>query len=172
MASDMGRCVASREMLDSLSHEQPDLAFTSGGLADAIAPPAMAQQVAAIEWACDRRASAQARWNRLARALAGTSAPMSVAIADAARARLGRARTAAERVRLERALEAATSTLESGATTNPGLMEYARASLLAALGRGDESRASFGRVFVFPDRNLSHALARAASRRAVPKAVQ
>jgi hypothetical protein len=159
-------------MLDSLSAEQPGLAFTSGGLADVLAPPAMAQQVAAIEGACDRRTAARARWDRLARALAGDAAPMSLAIADAARARLGRARTAAERARLERALEAATSTLESGATTNPGLMEYARAALLGALGRDEESRESLRRVFVFPDRNLSHALARAALRRSVPGPVQ
>ena len=172
MAADTGNCVTSREILDSLSHEQPGLAITSGGLADAIAPPAMAQQVAAIEWACDRRASARARWDRLARALAGDGAPISLAIADAARVRLGRARTAAERVRLERALEVATSTLESGGTSNPGLMEYARASLLAALGRGDESRESLRRVFVFPDRSLSQALARVALRRAAPRAGQ
>ena len=172
MAAGTGHCDTSREMLDSLSQEQPGLAFTSGGLADALAPPAMAQQVAAIEWACDRRTAARARWDRLARALAGDSAPMSLAIADAARARLGRARTAAERVRLERALEAATSTLESGGTSNPGLMEYTRASLLGALGRRDESRDSLRRVFVFPDRNLSHALARAALRRPASRAVQ
>ena len=97
---------------------------------------------------------------------------MSLAIADAARARLGRARTAAERGRLESALEAATSTLESGGTSNPGLMEYTRASLLGALGRDEESRESFRRVVVFPDRNLSHALARAALRRAGSRAVQ
>jgi tetratricopeptide (TPR) repeat protein len=171
MAAGTGHCDTAREMLDSLSAEQPGLAFTSGGLTDALGPPAMAQQVAAIEWACERRPAARARWDRLARALAGDGAPMSLAIADAARAHLGRARTAAERVRLESALEAATSTLESGGTSNPGLMEYARGSLLAALGRDEASRESFRRVFVFPDRNLSHALARAALRRSVSRPV-
>ena len=171
LAAAAGHCVTSRQMLDSLSLEQAGLAFTNGGLADALAPPAMAQQVAAIEWACGRRPAALARWERLARALASDGAPMSLAIADAARARLGRARTAAERVRLENALEAATSTLDSGGTSNPGLVEYARGALLGALGRADESRESLRRVFVFPDRNLSHALARAAWRRSVSRPV-
>jgi hypothetical protein len=132
----------------------------------------MAQQVAAIEWACDRRPSARARWERLARALAGDGAPISLAIGDAARARLGRARTAGERIRLENALEAATSTLEAGGTSNPGLVEYTRGALLGALGRRDESREALRRVFVLPDRNLSHALARAAGRRSVSRPVQ
>src|SRR5262249_42646744 len=117
---------------------------------------------AGIEWSCDRRASARARWDRLARALESDGAPMPLAIADDARRRLDRTRTAEERARPERALEAATSTLESGGTTRPGLTECARGSLLAALGRVDEARQSLRRVFVLPDRNLSHALARAA----------
>jgi tetratricopeptide (TPR) repeat protein len=169
MAADSGNCVTSREILDRLSREQPGLAFTRGGLADTIALPAMALQVAAIEWACDQRASARARWGRLAGGLAEDSAPMTLAIADTARGRLGKTRTAADRVNLENALSVATGTLESGATSNPGLLEYARAGLLAALGRVDESRASLRRVFVFPDRNLSHALARAALRRNVSR---
>ena len=97
---------------------------------------------------------------------------MTIAIADAARRRLGNARTAADRVLLEKALNVATGTLESGGTSNPGLLEYARAALLAALGRVDEARESLRRVFVFPDRNLSHALARAELRRTVARAAQ
>jgi len=169
MAADSGNCVTSREILDRLSREQPGLAFTRGGLADTLAVPAMALQVAAIEWACDQRASARARWNRLALGRAENSGPMALAIADAARGRLGKTQTAADRVRLENALSVATSTLESGGTSNPGMLEYARAALLAALGRVDESRDSLRRVFVFPDGNLSHALARAELRRAVSR---
>lgn len=86
---------------------------------------------------------------------------MTLAIADAARQRLGKARTADQRRRLEDALEAATRTLDSGGTSSPGLLELARASLLAAVGRNDEARDSWRKVFAYPDRNLSHALARA-----------
>ena len=161
-AADAGDCDASLGMLDALSRAQPGLAFTSGGVSDTLAPPFMNQQVAAIEWACGRRESARARWDRQARALAGDAAPLTLAIADVARRRLGRAMTAAERARLEKALEAAASTLESAGTNNPGLIEYARALLLSALGRGNEAQQSYRRVFTYPDRALSHALARAA----------
>jgi hypothetical protein len=91
---------------------------------------------------------------------------MPLAMADVARRHLGRARTAPQRQRLERALDVTTRTLESGTTSNPGMTEYIRASLLAALGRREESRGSLRRVFLFPDRNLSHALARADMRAA------
>jgi len=172
MAADRGNCVAAREILDSLSREQPGLAFTREGLADTLAAPAMALQVAEIEWACGRRDRARARWGRLARGFAEDRPPMTIAIADAARRRLGNARTAADRVLLEKALNVATGTLESGGTSNPGLLEYARAALLAALGRVDEARESLRRVFVFPDRNLSHALARAELRHTPARAAQ
>ena len=115
-----------------------------------------------IESACGRAAAARARWERLARPLAADGAPLTLAIADAARERLGRPRTAAERARLERALESATATLESAGTSSPGLIEYARGVLLGALGRSGRARESLRRVFTYPDRGLSHALARAA----------
>jgi len=172
MAADGGNCTTSREILDSLSREEPRLAFTREGLADTLTAPAMALQVAAIEWACGRRDAARARWDRLARGFAEDSPPMTMAIADAARRRLGNARSAADRVLLEKALNVATGTLESGGTNNPGLLEYARAALLAALGRVDEARESLRRVFVFPDRNQSHALARAELRHTTERAAQ
>jgi thioredoxin-like negative regulator of GroEL len=171
-AADAGGCDASLRMLDDLSREQPGLAFTSGGVSDALTPPLMNQQVAAIEWVCGRKESARARWDRQARALAGDAAPLTLAIADVARRRLGRVMTNAERARLERALEAATSTLESAGTSSPGLIEYARASLLSALGRSNEARESYRRVFTYPDRGLSHALARPAMGTLTPGSVR
>jgi hypothetical protein len=128
----------------------------------------MKEQVAAIEWTCGRQPSAQTRWGELARALTQDGAPINIAIADNARRRLGRARTGAERARLERALDAATATLESAGTSGPGLVEFARGLLLSALGRPDESRQAYRRVFLYPDRGLSHALARAAMRTPSP----
>jgi tetratricopeptide (TPR) repeat protein len=162
LAAGNRQCVEALDILDALPREQTGLPFTAGGLSDAVAPPFMVQQVAAIEAACGRSESAQRRWQQLSHALGGDGAPLSLAVADAARVRLGRARTAAERARLERALESATATLESAGTSSPGLTELARASLLGALGRAQESRESFRRVFQFPDRGLSHALARTA----------
>jgi hypothetical protein len=161
VAAAKGDCAAARDILDSLAREQKDLPFTTGGLADSLQPPMMARQIAAVEWTCGRQDQARARWGRLAKGLSGDNGPLAVAIADEARERLGVSRTPDDRRRLEESLEAATRTLDSGGTSSPGSLEYARASLLAALGRIDETRTSLRRVFLFPDRNLSHALARA-----------
>ncbi len=160
-AAGSGKCPVALEALDSLPREQKALAFTAGGLADALSAPPMVRQIAAIEGACGRGASARERWERLERPLTTGGAPLALAIADEARQRLGKTRTAGQRRRLDEALAAATRTLESGGTTSPGLLELARASLLAALGRHDESRDSWRRVFLYPDRGMSHALARA-----------
>jgi tetratricopeptide (TPR) repeat protein len=161
LAAGSGRCAAALGVLDSLPQEQKGLGFTAGGLADTIAAPVMARQIAAIESACGRGVAARARWERLARPLTAGGAPMALAIADEARHRLGTARTADQRRRIEDAIEVATRTLDSAGTTSPGLLELARASLLAALGRNDEARESRRKVFLYPDRGLSHALARA-----------
>jgi len=164
LASTSGKCDAARQILDSLAGEQPGLPFTTGGLSDVIASPVLSSQVAVVESACGRSESARARWQRLARPLQNDGAPLTLAIADTAARRLGRPRTAAERTRLERALESATATLESAGTSSPGVIEYARGVLLAALGRNAEARDSLRRVFAYPDRGLSHVLARAALR--------
>ena len=162
VASDQGRCDTARQILDSFPSEQPGLAFSKGGLADVIATPTLSLQAAAIESACGRSMEARARWERLARPLSADGPPLTLAIADTARQRRGRSRTAAERARLERAVENATAILESAGTSSPGLIEYARGVLLDALGKNTEARESLRRVFTYPDRSLSHALARAA----------
>jgi tetratricopeptide (TPR) repeat protein len=153
-------CAAARTILDSLTAEQKDLAFTAGGLADALRPAPMARQVAAIEWTCGRHDAARVIWDRLARGPGG--GPLNVAIADESRDRLRIARSNEDRRALEEALDSATRTLASEGTSNPGSLEYARALLLRGLGREDESRDALRRVFLYPDRNLSHALARSA----------
>ncbi len=163
-AASAGKCDAARHILDSFSSEQAGLPFTKGGLTDVVASPMLSLQAADVESACGRAESARARWERLARPLEGDGAPLTLAIADTAARRLGRTRSAAERPRLERALDNATTTLESAGTSSPGLIEYARGVLLAALGRNAEARDSLRRVFVYPDRGLSHVLARAALR--------
>jgi tetratricopeptide (TPR) repeat protein len=160
-AAGAGNCTAAREMLDTLSAERQDLPFTAGGLGDVLRPPTMARQAAVINWICGRRDAARAEWRRLAQAASDGGAPMALAIADEARSRLGAVRTTNQRRRLEAALEAMTRALDSGDTSNPGYTELTRASLLAALDRSDESRRSMTQVFLFPDRNLSHAWAHA-----------
>ncbi len=162
VASEQQHCDAARQIFDSLSTEQPGLGFSKGGLADVVATPTLSLQAAAIESACGRSEEARTRWERLARPLSADGPPLTLALADTARQRLGRSRTAAERARLERAVENATGILESAGTSNPGVIEYARGVLLEALGKNAEARESLRRVFTYPDRSLSHALARAA----------
>jgi hypothetical protein len=120
----------------------------------------MVLQIGDVELKCGRRESGQARLEQLARALALDSAPLPTAVAIGALAKLGRGMTDAERPHAEQALASATATLESAGTSNPGLIEYARSVLLVGLGRGEDASASWHRVFIYPDRGLSHALAR------------
>ena len=135
--------------------------MTAGGFSDVLQLPANAWQIAKVDAACGRQAAAQGTWQRLAQVLSRESSnALALAIGDKARQRLGQARTPAERQRLQDALDAATRTMATGETSNPGLLELARALLLEALGQTAQSRDAMQRVFVFPDRNLSHALAR------------
>jgi tetratricopeptide (TPR) repeat protein len=164
LAAEGKDCRGALGILDALPAERQDLPFTRGTMADALQPAAMVRQLAAIESQCGRAASARTRWERLAAPLESGGAPLAVAIADAARARLATPRTAAQRQRLDTALASVTATLESGGSSNPGTLECARGMLLAAVGRSKEARQSLQRVFVSPDRNLSHAMARAALR--------
>jgi tetratricopeptide (TPR) repeat protein len=161
VAAAAGACQAARGILDSLPSERQDLDFTRGGLADALQPPPMARQIAAVDWTCGRQAAARARWERLERPLTTGGSPLAVAVADEARRRLGRPRTAGGRRRLEEALESVTRSLESGTSSSPGSAAYIRSLLLDALGRGADARRSRTQVFIHPDRNLSHAFARA-----------
>jgi tetratricopeptide (TPR) repeat protein len=160
VASAKGDCATAREILDSLTRAQKDLPFTAGGLAEALQPPLMARQVADIDSICGRRDAARTTWQQLAKGLAGQGGPLTVAIAAEARERLGLPRTPEDRRRLEEALTSASRTLDTGGTSNPGSLEYARATLLAALGRTDEARQSIRRVFLYPDRGLAHVMAR------------
>jgi hypothetical protein len=157
LAARKGDCGNALGILDTLSREQKDLTFTAGGLADALDPAMMARQMAGIESACGRDGAARARWTKLDRPGGG---PLGIAMADEAHRRLGLQAPPDRQQHLQEALDSATRTLASAGTSNPGSLEYARALLLNALGRTTEARESRSKVFVFPDRNLSHALAR------------
>ena len=165
LAADSGQCKAALAMLDDLPRERQDLPFTRGTLADALQPPAMARQVANIEATCGRDRAARERWSRLEQLSGARAAATELAIADGARGALGHQRTDEQQRRLEMALESVTLAVDSGSASNPGVLEYSRGLLLASLSRKEESRAALRRVFLLPDRNLSHALARDALRR-------
>jgi len=160
-ASTHGKCPEALEMVGSLAKERPGLPFTAGGYTEMLQSPANARQIAQIDAACGRQGDAQQIRQRLAQALSRDSSnALALAIADEARRHLGRPRTPAERQRLEDALDSATRTMDTGGTSNPSFLELGRALLLEALGRTAEAREASQQVFVYPDRNLSHALAR------------
>ncbi len=165
-ASESGKCGDAIAILDSMTRAREDLAFTRGGLADVYDPPPMLRQIAMIESACGRPAAARQRWEKIERALGKTSAPMSTALLAEATRQLGRPMTPALRGRVESALEEAGRVLDVAGTSSPGQMELARGLLLASLGHDAESAAALRRVFLFPDRGLSHAMARDARRTA------
>jgi tetratricopeptide (TPR) repeat protein len=164
LAADRGECKTALAVLDDLPRERHDLSFTRGTLTDALTSSAVVQQMARIEATCGRGAAARERWSRLERSLSTGGSATDLALADDARGRLGHERSQEQQRRLEDALESVTLALGSGNTSNPGGLEYARGLLLASLGRPEDARAALRRVFLFPDRNLSHALARAALR--------
>jgi tetratricopeptide (TPR) repeat protein len=164
VAADAKDCATALSIVDALPAERQDLPFTRGTLADALQPPAIMQQLAAIESACGRREAARERWERLERPLSGNGGPVDIAVADQARRQLQHQRTDDQRRRLEDALASAKTILDSGGTSSPGTLEYARALMLDALDRKDEAQRSLERVFLYPDRNLSHVLAREARR--------
>jgi len=119
----------------------------------------MQLQLARVEAACGRADAARRRWTTLAGGQRNAS-PAATAIAYEAAASLGAPGDATAPERLEAALAAITEVIESDAAESPGTALYVQARLRAALGRVDEARQSLARVFLFPDRNLSHALAR------------
>jgi tetratricopeptide (TPR) repeat protein len=164
LAADRGDCKTALSVLDDLPRERQDLSFTRGTLTDALQSPPMVRQMARIEATCGRDAAARERWSRLERPLAAGGSPTDLAIADEARDHLGHQRSQDQRQRLEDALQSVTLTLDAGNTSNPGGLEYARGLLLGRLDRKEDAAAAFRRVFLSPDRNLSHALAREALR--------
>jgi tetratricopeptide (TPR) repeat protein len=153
------RCDAALTMVDGASRADPAMPFSSEALDAAASDPWMQLQLARVEAACGRADAARRRWTTLAGDRPDAS-PAATAIAyDAARS-LGTSGDAPSAARLETALSAITAVVESEDSALPGTALYVQALLRAALGRVDEARDSLARVFLFPDRNLSHALAR------------
>lgn len=158
-----GDCPGALGVIDTIAHEVAGLPFTRGGLADLAGGPVPQWGMAEIERACGSRGRSDQRFERLAQAGERAGA-LRLAVADAARRRLGRPPDAAWRQRLARALDQAAASREAGDAT--GLSDWVEGLLLRAAGREDEARAAWRRVFRRPDRNLSYSLARVVLRTA------
>jgi predicted Zn-dependent protease len=158
-AADAHRCDAALTMVDGVSRADPAMPFSSEALEAAASDPWVQLQLARVEATCGREDAARRRWTTLGKDRPDDS-PTATAIAYEAASSLGTAGRAPTAARLEAALSAITAVVESGDSEAPGTALYVQARLRAALGRVDEARESLARVFLFPDRNLSHALAR------------
>jgi tetratricopeptide (TPR) repeat protein len=158
-AADAKRCDAALTMVDGVSGADPAMPFSSEALEGAASDPWMQLQLARVEAACGRADAARRRWTTLAQDRPNAS-PAATAIAYEAASALGTAGGAPSPARLEAALSAISAAVESADPSAPGTALYVQARLSAALGHVDEARESLARVFLFPDRNLSHALAR------------
>ena len=157
-----GRCADALHILDSFDHETPGLEFTRGGLTDLLQPAIVQRQVAAIESACGREDQARGRLTRLSRTVGPDSGPLQIALAYEAARMVGDADGGAWHLRLLEALDAASRSLEAGATSAPGTLRLASGLLLRALGREAEAARALADVFKLPDRNLSYFFARSA----------
>ena len=158
-AADAKRCDAALTMVDGVSGADPAMPFSSEALEGAASDPWMQLQLARVEAACGRADAARRRWTTLAQDRPDAS-PAATAIAYEAASALGTAGGAPSPARLEAALSAISAAVASADPSAPGTALYVQARLSAALGHVDEARESLARVFLFPDRNLSHALAR------------
>jgi tetratricopeptide (TPR) repeat protein len=157
-SADAQRCDPALTMVDGVSRADPAMPFTAEALEAAASDPWMQLQLARVEAACGRADAARRRWTILAQDRPDAS-PAATAIAYDAASSLGTTGKPSP-ARLEAALSAITAVVESGESSEPGTALYVQARLRAALGHVDEARESLTRVFLFPDRNLSHALAR------------
>jgi tetratricopeptide (TPR) repeat protein len=154
-----GACGEALAVVDGLGAEASGMRFTRGGLQNLVDMPVTQWGLAEIERACGRRDASDARFTRLAEPRE-TAGALRLAVADAARRRLGRPADAAWERRLSGALDATRAAIDAGEGSNPGLARWTEGLLLRALGRDAEARAAWRDVFRWPDRNLSHSLAR------------
>jgi tetratricopeptide (TPR) repeat protein len=154
-----GRCADAEAVVDALGRPVSGLDFTRDGLADFIKGSRFQYRLGSLMAQCGDDAAARAHWEKAEKGNEGTF--LGPAYGWLAGRRLGRADEAAGRQRLEDAL-ARSETFLQGGTGFPGIVTYAQGLILRALGREDQARERFRRVFLLPDLRLSHFLARRA----------
>jgi tetratricopeptide (TPR) repeat protein len=154
-----GRAREAAAIVNTIDRPVKGLAFTADGLDAFLETARLRLLMGDVLAAGGRRDEARRQWERAREGQDGAFLkPVHVALAER---RLGRADEAAERPRLEEALAGVETFLAQG-TSFPGVATYAQALMLRALGREDEARDHFRRVFLLPDLRLSHFLARRA----------
>jgi tetratricopeptide (TPR) repeat protein len=154
-----GRCADAEAVVDAFGRPVSGLDFTRDGLGDFIEGSRFQYRLGNLMAQCGDDGDARGHWEKAEKGNEGTF--LGPVYGWLAGRRLGRADDAAGRLRLEDAL-ARSETLLQGGTGFPGIVTYAQGLILRALGREDEARERFRRVFLLPDLRLSHFLARRA----------
>jgi tetratricopeptide (TPR) repeat protein len=154
-----GRCPDAKAVVRDLGRPGPGLDFTRDGLDAFIEGSRLQFRLGNLMARCGDDAAARAHWEKAEKGTEGMF--LGPVYGWLAARRLGRADEAAGRQRLEEAL-ARSETFLQGGTGFPGIVTCAQGLILRALGREDEARERFRRVFLLPDLRLSHFLARRA----------
>jgi hypothetical protein len=152
-------CAAARRVVDGLGQASPALPFTNTGL-QAFVDLARSQYLIGEVLALCGDEGARGHWEKAAAARDAYPQP-NLAFALAAARRLGEARAAAVRPRVEAALGSWANRLVVG-TNFPGANACGQGLMLAALGRHAEARAKLEEALLLPDKVLSHYLSRRA----------
>ena len=151
-----GRAKEAITILGSIEKPVRGLAFTHDGLADFLNTARLALLKGDVYAAAGRAEEARQEWARAKDGRDGSFLkPVHVALAER---RLGTTDSEAQASRLEESVAASEVNLEQG-TGFPGIVLYAQGLTLRALGREEEARDRFHRVFLLPDVRLSHFLA-------------
>jgi len=116
-------------------------------------------EIAGVETTCGQEGAARDRERGLSRT-EGKGGPLARAVAADAVRTSGETLSAGILQGLETALDELTAMLEDGDASSPGLVAYSRARILRVLGRDADARQALASVFAYPDRGLSHLLAR------------
>jgi tetratricopeptide (TPR) repeat protein len=158
-AARSGRCEDALKQLEAVNRLGNGIELDTQAINRAIGDPSMQYEIAGVESQCGRDTDARGRRRKLAQNV-GRGAALARALAVAAGRAIGDEPSPETAAHLQSTLDDLAAALDDGDTGSPGLVAYTRARILWTLGRGDEARQAVARVFVYPDRGLSHLLAR------------
>ena len=154
-----GRRGEAASLVRTIDRPVPGLVFTRDGLLPFLETARLHYLMGEAMAAAGQGAEARKHWSR---ALEGHDGGfLKPVYAALAQRKLGQADEDAIRKSLQKTLLDCESFLAQGSIF-PGIATHARGLILRALGREDEARESFRRVFLLPDQRLSHFLARRA----------
>ncbi|MFI5006619.1 MAG: DUF5107 domain-containing protein [Solirubrobacterales bacterium] len=154
-----GRLGEAAALVRTIDRPVPGLVFTRDGLQPFLETARLQYLMGEVMAAAGRDAEARTHWSQALKGRDGNF--LKPTYAALAQRKLGQADETANRESLRKAMLASEAFLAQG-TSFPGIVTHAQGLILRALGREDEARERFRRVFLLPDQRLSHFLARRA----------